>query len=346
MQPTVDVFVLGESGPQSAITESAWPASLVLIPTGEKTLPEFASSPWAAELANGETDLVAITAGSDRDMLRNVAVSAMFLGTDREAAANLTFTPIESTRLVLDRIAMAAPCSSVGILLASRAEHGPIVMRRKNLRKIGPLRPVAEPVWDWVIRAARAEQKIDLRTEPDLLRTNETRLPLLVPPARGTESDWLREHLTKVSIDELSGGPSRLSNVEQTAHRAGLYQWHDFLKESHELSQTIEGEGENQLGDYWHAIMHRREPDYSNAKYWFRQIGNQPTYRELRQEADAILDRSTDPAASRWRARLQSGSKWDPFAFVDLCEECADHETTELAMAARRIQYVEMSMLV
>ena len=63
-------------------------------------------------------------------------------------------------------------------------------------------------------------------------------------------------------------------------------------------------------------------------------------------QADAILADSTDPRVRSWRERLQSGSKWDPFAFVDLCEECAEDETTELAMAARRIQYVEMSMLV
>jgi len=126
---------------------------------------------------------------------------------------------------------------------------------------------------------------------------------------------------------------------------AGLFQWHDYLNESHELSQSIEGQGENQLGDYWHAIMHRREPDYSNAKYWFRQIGNQPIYRELRQYADGVLEKSRAADAPVWRERLQAGSKWDPFAFVDLCEECAQDETSELALAARRIQYAEMSML-
>src|SRR5262249_30685611 len=153
----------------------------------------------------------------------------------------------------------------------------------------------------------------------------------------------LREHLEAFSPGDFGLHPA--SKVSETALRAGLFQWHDFLDESHQLSQNIEGQGDDQLGDYWHAIMHRREPDYSNAKYWFRQIGRQPIFSRLRIEADETLAMLGDPEAASWRDRLQSGAKWDPFAFVDLCEECADDETTGLACAARRIQYIEMSLL-
>src|SRR5260221_7118370 len=59
------------------------------------------------------------------------------------------------------------------------------------------------------------------------------------------------------------------------------------------------------------------EPDYSNAKYWFRRIGNQPTYRDLRVHADAVLAECGDPQAANWRGRLQADSKWNPLAFVD-----------------------------
>jgi hypothetical protein len=27
---------------------------------------------------------------------------------------------------------------------------------------------------------------------------------------------------------------------------------------------------------FWHAIMHRREPDAANSKHWWRQVGTLP----------------------------------------------------------------------
>src|SRR5687768_10504407 len=49
---------------------------------------------------------------------------------------------------------------------------------------------------------------------------------------------------------------------------AGLWLYHDFLDESHTLSQCID----TPSGSYWHAIMHRREGDFANSKYWFRRV--------------------------------------------------------------------------
>lgn len=51
---------------------------------------------------------------------------------------------------------------------------------------------------------------------------------------------------------------------------AGLWLRFDFLVESHALSQEIE----SIEGSAWHAIMHRREGDFANSKYWWRRVGN------------------------------------------------------------------------
>ncbi len=48
--------------------------------------------------------------------------------------------------------------------------------------------------------------------------------------------------------------------------QAGLWLYVDDLERSHQVSQNLQGP----VGAYWHGIMHRREGDFSNAKYWFR----------------------------------------------------------------------------
>src|SRR5258705_951384 len=57
------------------------------------------------------------------------------------------------------------------------------------------------------------------------------------------------------------------------AVKAGLYMLNDDLAKAHELAQAHEGD---KTHDYWHAIIHRREGDFENAKLWLRQVGRHP----------------------------------------------------------------------
>jgi hypothetical protein len=343
MPSPLDVFIIGEATDLPA--EAGNPDSTLpmrLVPTGMRTLGEFAGTPWVKQLLEGESELAALIFGNVSESLSELRMlGGMEL--DAKFAATVTVDGVDGAGSTIDLTHGFAIGHGIRCLLAPRAGHGPIVFRRKKLKQVGPLRSVAEPVWDWIIRAVRAGEKIKSSPISAGVKATACRLPLLAPPHPGRETGWLREHLQAFSPGDFGLNPT--SKVSETALRAGLFQWHDFLDESHQLSQSIEGEGEDRLGDYWHAIMHRREPDYSNAKYWFLQIGKQPIFSSLRKEADETLAKLTDPEAARWRDRLQPGSKWDPFAFVDLCEVCADDETTDLAYAARRIQYIEMSLL-
>jgi hypothetical protein len=49
------------------------------------------------------------------------------------------------------------------------------------------------------------------------------------------------------------------------------------LDRSHVVSQSLETDE----GSYWHGIMHRREGDFWNSKYWFRKVGRHPVMEQL-----------------------------------------------------------------
>lgn len=66
---------------------------------------------------------------------------------------------------------------------------------------------------------------------------------------------------------------ANLSASERQCITSGVLLLWDFLDASHAISQTMEGRGTPRTADYWHAIMHRREPDAENAAYWFRRVG-------------------------------------------------------------------------
>jgi hypothetical protein len=136
------------------------------------------------------------------------------------------------------------------------------------------------------------------------------REPWLPPLDAGTLNDDFLDRLKALTNDDAFYPRQVRDRGMADACRAGLYLYHNSLDESHKISQELH----TPTGSYWHALMHRREPDYENAKYWFRRVGDHPVYEPLRLAA-AELAGDAPPSA----AFLCRQSAWEPFAFVDLC---------------------------
>jgi hypothetical protein len=104
---------------------------------------------------------------------------------------------------------------------------------------------------------------------------------------------------------------------------AGLWLRFNCLDESHGVSQEID----TPEGSFWHAILHRREPDAGNSKYWWRRVGSHPVLRQLVEEAPTL-----------------GYSYTTPDAFVDHCERIRD-TGAEAEQVAERIQELEWRLL-
>ncbi len=135
------------------------------------------------------------------------------------------------------------------------------------------------------------------------------RLMPLAPtgPAKGDGLARLKE----ASQSDIFDGQETSSQAFADCARSALYLYFSALDESHTISQDIS----SGTGSLLHGIMHRQEPDYSNAKYWFRRTGQHELYPTLREEALRL--RLRDESLQQ---EIRDKPRWDPFWLVDCCQ--------------------------
>jgi hypothetical protein len=118
---------------------------------------------------------------------------------------------------------------------------------------------------------------------------------------------------------------------------AGLWLFHGWLDESHRISQSLD----TPTGSFWHAIMHRREGDFSNSKYWYARCADHPSLQPLAANAAAALN--SQPADKSLLRLIVSG--WNPNAFVDLVEAVHESPTDSRYRIAVTLQRLEWQTL-
>jgi hypothetical protein len=149
----------------------------------------------------------------------------------------------------------------------------------------------------------------------------------------GRPNEQWRDRLQSLTIHELFE-PEKVHRADfARACLSALWLYHDFLEESHALSQEID----SVEGSFWHGILHRREPDYSNAAYWFRKVGHHPVF-------DALGPAAQKLAASATAAKVAVPAPWDPFWFIDFCGACVVRKEPGEELA-RLIQKREWELL-
>lgn len=125
---------------------------------------------------------------------------------------------------------------------------------------------------------------------------------------------------------------------------SGLLLLWDFLDESHEISQTMEGKGSPRTADYWHGIMHRREPDAGNASYWFRRVGSHPAFDHLGLQLLAWMRelKASPEMLQLAESKLLKSKSLDPFALIELSTAALRNPGSLADQTVRMVQCLEI----
>lgn len=172
------------------------------------------------------------------------------------------------------------------------------------------------------------DQSMGVEAWLSLLATPEP-AELIVRPRTGTES---LAALEARWIPLQQALPA--SAVDYRALQALILLWHDHWEAAHERVQ------ESQTPDGWlvHALVHRREPDPWNAKYWWRRTGSHRALRTLSQRTRPWFRQS---GLESWSERLIREGVWNPFEFVDLIGAVLAAGDPALIRHARALQQIE-----
>lgn len=121
------------------------------------------------------------------------------------------------------------------------------------------------------------------------------------------------------------------------AVECGLWLWNDYLDEAHKLAKAIDTD----TGAFWHAIVHRLEGDYDNARHWYARCMGHPVRLALTNQSAILLNDL--PADNRLIKLTFNG--WNSDYLVELAQQFAGRPDDEFYKVLVVLQQLEWRVL-
>ena len=163
-----------------------------------------------------------------------------------------------------------------------------------------------------------------MTTFEDLLARLSQRTPQLSPVSAADSARSL-------TIAKAELFPGRRGEAVE-ACRAGLLLLNDDLDAAHSITQDIH----TPTGSFWHAVVHRREGDFSNARYWWHRTGPHPAFPEI---YEAVLATAPDSAIGN---EMRAAGRWNPTLFNDRCQSARQSGQTADLEAIQKIEMLTL----
>jgi len=152
-------------------------------------------------------------------------------------------------------------------------------------------------------------------------------MDVLVGPSPNRGIAAAMPSLVEVLDKQVAAGPMR-----ECLH-AGLWLLGDDLDAAHRICQDVE----TAHGAAWHAVVHRREGDFWNSKYWWRRAGG------VRFEGLAEGIRAALPDGPAEVLACVRGGRYDGSSFVDIVERShGDVTMREALVTVQRMEWVAL----
>ncbi len=150
-----------------------------------------------------------------------------------------------------------------------------------------------------------------------------------MPLVQGNSANRIHLDSFPLTADEIEKLPLSI--------QAGVLLFLGHWNQAHDIAQDLH----TPEGSYWHAIIHRQEPDAWNSGYWFRKVGAHPVFLDL---IETVHHRSDQTFKGRTSEFLLHG-KWDSIRFIEFCEKAARVPGSSEEKLAIEIQHLEWQLL-
>jgi len=244
---------------------------------------------------------------------------------------------------------------SVGLRLATLItapwKPGALLIRSEVMDGLGAYRHIDHQVWEHNIRLAEKGLTVELleddlavwNVESDPSANLQRRLHLGRP-----RETFLKRYLDQVDAPTLV--PERNGGEDPALLLAVAHLFNDDYDGSHTICQGFERE--HAAASYWHGLIHRREPDYRNARGWYGRATQWEGCLNIRDRVQDVLERvmlmpeygGARDLAFGLKQHVDATGNWDPLYFTDLCErsDANSERAASEVLLLEEIQEAEM----